>query len=334
MTKNLRTYVCCGLSAALLAVLLLISPFSASAAEKVVARVGDFGITEVDLDEALSLYIPTGGFHASIDRSQKDEYRKDALNDLIEIELLSREAQKRGIKASIEAVEAVIKENIKLFKSEEELKKALEKSDRTLDAFREKIRKNDMVNNLLKELADESRYSDEELKQHYEQNRAKYKQPDALFLYHILISAEPAASENVWQEKKKFAEQLLEKIRGGADFGSIAYQYSEDPYKYKSGELGFVHRGRLVPQELEDAAFGLRKDEVSEVIRTIHGFHILKAGDRKPGETKSLDAMKDRLKKELEKKRFEGKKDALLESLRKEFPVEINLELRDNSDAK
>jgi parvulin-like peptidyl-prolyl isomerase len=78
--------------------------------------------------------------------------------------------------------------------------------------------------------------------------------------------------------------------------------------------------------ELEDAAFGLKQGEVSSLLRTIHGFHILKAGERKPGEIKSFDEMKDKLRKDLEKKRFEGKKQALIENLKKEYPVEIYLE--------
>jgi peptidyl-prolyl cis-trans isomerase C len=182
------------------------------------------------------------------------------------------------------------------------------------------------VNALLKDLTAESSYTDEELRMYYEENQSKYKQPDAVHLYHILINVDPSASEDVWQEKKKFAEQLLEKIRGGEDFGDIAYKYSEDPYKFKNGDLGLVHRGRLSPRELEDIAFGLRQGETSGVLRTIHGFHILRAGERVLGETKTFDEMKDRLKKDLEKKRFESKKEALIENLKKEYPVEIYLE--------
>ena len=319
---------------ALLILFIVLSAAAASAAEKAIARVADTIITEADLRDALDRYIPSGAFHGSIDRSQKDEYRVAALNDLIDTELLYREALKRGMKPSEEAVEAVIQHNIKQFGSEEKMNKAMEARGFTLDILRNRIRKNNMAEALLKELAAQSSYTDGELQKYYEENREKYKRPDAVQLYHILISVDPGASEDIWQEKKKLAEQLLTKIRAGEDFGSIAYTYSDDPYKFKSGDLGFVHRGRLSPQELEDAAFSLKSGEVSDVIRTIHGFHILKAGDKKQGETKPFDEVKTRLKKELEKARYEENKKALIDRLKKEYPVEINLELREGNTGK
>lgn len=334
LQKSLYAYVCRSLAFFKLLGFVLILISSSEAADGMIAQVGGTVITESDLQQALEQYMPAGTFHAGIDRSAKPEYRKAALDDLIERELLSREADKREIKVQDETVEAVFQFNIKRFGTEQKLSKALVSQGLTIEMLRQKIRKFEMVNILLKNLAAESRPSDEEVKKHYEENRSKYRKPDSLFVYHILIKVEPTASDEVWRERQGHAEQLLEKIRSGADFGNIAYEYSEDPYKYKSGALGFIHRGRLTPQELEDAAFGLKKDEVSNVLRTIHGFHILKAGETKAGETKTFDEMKDRLKKDMEKDRFEGKKRALLEQLRKEYPVTISPSIHGMPDGK
>lgn len=334
LQKNLYAYVCRNLALVKLLGFMLILFSFAEAEDKTVAQVGDTVITESDLQQALEQYMPAGAFHTGIDRSSKREYRKAALDDIIERELLSREAVKREIKVPDETVEAVMQLNIKRFGTEQKLNKALEMQGLTIEMLKQKIRKYEMVNTLLKNLTVESRPADEEINKYYEENRSKYRKPDALFVYHILIKVEPTASDDVWKEKQKHAEQLLEKIRSGADFGSIAYEYSEDPYKYKSGELGFIHRGRLTPQELEDAAFGLRKDEVSNVVRTIHGYHILKAGERKAGETKTFDEMKDRLKKEMEKDRFEERKRTLLEQLRKEYPVTLSSSIHGMPDGK
>ncbi|UCE79358.1 MAG: peptidyl-prolyl cis-trans isomerase, partial [Nitrospiraceae bacterium] len=302
---------------------LLAHPYAVSATGKVVARVGDAVITETLLEEELARYVPQGGFHTGIDRSQADEYRQAALNDLIEIELLSREARKRGFTASDDMVNAVIEENIKRFGSREKFEQALDARGFTLDFFRERNRKNDVVKMLLRELIAESRYTEEELRDYYAENRSNYKRPESVYLYHILVRVDRSSPEEEWKEKKEFAEQLRGKIRTGADFGSIAYQYSEDPYKYKNGEIGFVHRGRLTPRELEDVAFSLEKGEVSDVVKTIYGYHILKAGERKTGKTMSFDEVKDRMKQDLEQNRFETQKKALLEKLKKEYPVEI-----------
>jgi peptidyl-prolyl cis-trans isomerase C len=170
----------------------------------------------------------------------------------------------------------------------------------------------------------ESRHSDVEVRGYYEENKARYKRPEALHLFQILLTVEPTAMERVWQEKKKVAEQVRDKAAAGEDFADLAYRFSDDPYKYKGGDLGFIHKGRLTPQELEDAAFGLKQGEVSGVIRTIHGFHILKSGERKPEEQLSFDEVREKIRKDIDKKRFENKKQELLDKLRKEYPVEIS----------
>lgn len=334
LQNSLLAYASHSFAVLLLVVSLFVQAAIAVASGNVIAQVADTIITESDLQEALEQYMPAGTFHRGIDRSSKHEYRKAALDDIIERELLSREAGKRDIKVSDETVEAVLQLNIKRFGSEEKMSKALEMQGLTVEMLKQKIRKYEMVNILLKNLAADSRPTDEEVKKHYEENQSKYRKPDAIFLYHILIKVEPTATDEAWKEKQKHTEQLLEQIRSGADFGKIAYEYSEDPYKYKSGELGFVHRGRLTPQELEDAAFGLKKDEVSGVIRTIHGFHILKAGERLAGQVKTFDDMKDRLRKEMEKDRFEERKRALLDQLRKDYPVTIAPSLSGRTDDK
>jgi parvulin-like peptidyl-prolyl isomerase len=299
-----------------------ISCETALASETIVAKVGSVEISEAYLEEMLLKYVPPGGFHTGVDRSQKEEYRKSALSDIIEIELLYHEARARGMDVSDEVMKKIININIEGLGSEDAFKAALEQRGMSLDEFKERIKKHQMVNDLLMNLMNESVVDDEELKEIYGKHKTSYKRPEALYLYHILIKVEPNAPEDTWQERMAFANQLLEKIRSGEDFGSIAYQYSEDPYKFKNGEIGYVHRGRLTPKELEDAAFSLKKGEMSDVIRTIHGFHILKAGDRKPAEIKSFDEVKDTLKRDQEKKRFEEKKSSILDRLRKEYPVE------------
>jgi parvulin-like peptidyl-prolyl isomerase len=306
-----------------------ISCETALASETIVAKVGSVEISEAYLEEMLLKYVPPGGFHTGVDRSQKEEYRKSALSDIIEIELLYHEARARGMDVSDEVIQRIININIEGLGSEDAFEGALDRQELSLGEFKERIKKHQMVNDLLLKLMNESVIDDEELKELYEKQKASYTRPEAVFLYHILIKVEPNAPEDTWKERMAFTNQLLDKIRNGEDFGAVAYRYSEDPYKFKNGEIGYVHRGRLTPRELEDAAFSLKKGEISNVIRTIHGFHILKAGDRKPVEIMSFDEVKDTLKRDQEKKRFEEKKNNILIRLRKKYPVEMYGEFAD-----
>jgi parvulin-like peptidyl-prolyl isomerase len=301
----------------------LLTPLSLSLAEKdkVVAKVGKTTITESQLEEALESYKPAGVFH-DISPEKRKKFRKDALNDLINFELLYNEAKKRKIKVSDSTIDEVIEENIKRFGSKKRFQGLLKKQGLTMKEFEEKVRRHNMVSILLNNLFKEIEHKEDELKDYYEKNVHKYKRPEGLRLYHILIKVQPNATEEELQKRKEYAEEILGKIKAGGDFGEIAYNYSEDPYRFKSGYLGFVHKGQLEP-DIEKVAFSLKEGEISDVVRSIYGFHILKAGEKKPETLLTFDEVKDKIKKELDNKRFEEKKNDLLINLKKEYPVEI-----------
>lgn len=290
---------------------------------KTIAKVGDREITEAELDLALERYKPKGVFHGIMKPEEKKKYRKDALDDIIEEELLFREAKKRGIEVSKKIIDDVIETNIKRLGSKKAFDEALKKEGISLKDFKERIKRRQLVLSVIKDISDASKVKEQELKDYYEHNRDKFKRPEAIHLYHIYFKVEPTAGDEERQKRKAEAEDVYRKIQKGEDFGSLAYQYSEDEYKVKNGDMGIVHRGQLIPPELEEAAFSLKEGEVSGIVNTIYGFHILKAGKRSPEEFLSFDSVKERLKKELTEKRFEEKKARLLQELKKEFRVII-----------
>lgn len=308
----------------------LLSPFFAagpvsSAENKVVAKVGDISITESELAEALNRFKPASVYH-NVGTEKMEKFKKDALNELIDIELFHKEAKKRGVKISKSAIDEVVEANITRLGSKKKMNEALTKKGISMEDFKEEIRKHQMVLTLLNDLAKEAEYKDEELRRYYEDNKSKFKRPEGLRLYHILVKVEPGATEEEWEKRRLDVEEILRKIKSGEDFGDTAYNYSEDPYKFKSGDLGFVHKGQL-EKEIEDAAFSLKEGELSGVIRSIYGFHIIKAGERKPEAIVSFDEIKEKTRKELNGKRLEEKKKELLDRLRKEYPVEIYIKI-------
>jgi len=298
-------------------------PFS-SAENKVVAKVGDTTITESELGDALNRFKPASLYH-NVSPDKMEKFKKDALNELIDIELLHKEAKKRGIEVSKNAINEVIEANIKRLGSRQKMNEAIKNKGITLDDFKEEIKKHQMVFTLLNELEQEAEYNEEELRGYYEENKSKFRRPESVHLYHILVKVDPEATEDQWEKRKIDAEEILRKIKSGEDFGDIAYNYSEDPYKFKSGDLGFVHKGQLV-EDVEKVAFSLKEGELSGVIRSIYGFHIIKAGERKPEAIVNFDEIKEKTRKELTEKRFKENKKALLDKLREEYPVEIYIQ--------
>jgi peptidyl-prolyl cis-trans isomerase C len=308
----------------LIAIAFMTGPaFGADKEDKIAATVGDVQISESALAEAVNRYVPPGTYHVGIGGAQKDKYRKEALDQLVEVELLYKEARKRQVLISDAKISEIVKENIKKFGSEKKFKDALKKSKLTLNALRERIRKVQSVNNLNEILRAEAEPSEDAVRADYERNKARYMRPESMHVYHILLKVEPAATEAEAQKKKEEAEAILKRIRAGEEFGALAYELSEDPYKVKSGDLGYIHRGQFDPRELEDVVFGLKEGGVSEVVRTIHGFHILKAGEKRPEELLKFEEVKETIKNGLQSKNLEEKRNTLLNSLRKEYPVQV-----------
>ncbi|UCG78256.1 MAG: peptidylprolyl isomerase [Nitrospirota bacterium] len=303
----------------------------ASNGSAVVAKVGDHEISSGWLNRVVESYVPQGGMHITVDPERRRTYRDQALKEVIEVDLMAIEARKRGIAVVKEQVDLVMKINIERHGSKEEFEKNLVGMGITPQSFISWVEKYQLVNALNGILISESVYSEDELKDHYVKNRERFRRPEARRLYHILLTVPPNASEPQWESRKEEAESILSRIKAGEDFGLMAYQYSDDDYRYKSGDLGFVHKGRLATKELDKAAFSLNDGEVSGVVRTIYGFHILKGGEKRDEGYVSFEEAKDRMKKELEEKRFNDKRDSILEKLKKEYPVQIFESARENA---
>ncbi len=133
-----------------------------------------------------------------------------------------------------------------------------------------------------------------EIEDYYQNNQEKFGQPKRVKVRHILIRADAKDAEASAVARKK-AESLREEVAKGKDFAQLAKQSSEDPgTKDRGGELGYVTRGQLVP-EFEQAAFSLKVGEISSVIQTPYGFHILRVDDIQEAKTDSLEKAKDRI---------------------------------------
>ncbi len=293
-------------------------------AEEIVARVGDSVITINDLEEALDHYMPPGAFHGR-SLEKRDRFKKEALEALIEEELLFKEAKKRGLKVPDEVIDAVIEENKKRL-GYKRFQEVLKQKGLSVKGFRERIRKAQMVQTLLGLLKKEASYSEAELRDYYEKNRSKFRRPESMRLYHILIKVNPSLPDEE-DKKAALAGDVRQRLDRGEDFSELAGRYSEDPYRVKGGDLGFVHRGQLNPEELEEAAFGLKEGEIAGPVRTIYGFHIIKAGEKRPEETLEFDAVRQQLIKDLSEARFEDKKKDLIERLKKEYTVQVLIQL-------
>lgn len=165
--------------------------------------------------------------------------------------------------------------------------------------------------------------TDEEIEEYYKNNISEFQVPEKVKVSHILIAVDSDAGENVKAEKKKQAEQILYKAKAGENFAELAQQYSDDAAtKKRGGILGFFPRGSK-STEIEEVAFNLKKDEVSDIILTEKGYHIIKMLDKKEGTTKSLEDSGNKISSKLTQKKKNEAIQRLLEDLKAKTKVVI-----------
>ncbi len=147
----------------------------------------------------------------------------------------------------------------------------------------------------LNQLRQSATVSDDELKVIYQQNIQQYEVPDRVHVEHILLTTVGKTDAEV-AEVKKQAESILAQARKGANFEELAKKYSDDPgSKPKGGDLGWLVHGQTVP-EFDKAAFNTPKGEISDLIKTQYGFHIIKVLDKENAHTKPFDEVKDSIR--------------------------------------
>jgi len=145
---------------------------------------------------------------------------------------------------------------------------------------------------------DQVKPTDREIKDYYEYNINTFSEPKQVKARHILFKLSQDASEAEEKEVKERATKVLEEAKQGKDFAELAEKFSEGPTKAKGGDLGYFSEGQMA-KPFEVAAFKMKKGEISELVRTRFGYHIIKVEDIKEARTKSLDEVREQIVKTL-----------------------------------
>lgn len=167
----------------------------------------------------------------------------------------------------------------------------------------------------------------DDLRKYYDQHRDQYRVPEQVKVSHILIKTPLPGPDGKVDDKgaaeaQRRAEDLLKQVKSGAKFEELAKKYSEDPGSAKQGgSLGWIGRGQTVP-EFEKAAFSLPKGQISDLIKSSYGFHIIRVDDKQEAHVKSLDDVKNEiepiLKHQKAQQEAQKKADDLLAQARKQ----------------
>lgn len=140
----------------------------------------------------------------------------------------------------------------------------------------------------------------DDLRKYYDDHRDQYRVPEQVKVSHILIKTPLPGPDGKVDEKgvaeaQRRAEDLLKQVKSGGNFEELARKYSEDPGSAKqSGSLGWIGRGQTVP-EFEKAAFSLPKGQISDLIKSSYGFHIIRVDDKQEAHSKALEEVKSEI---------------------------------------
>ncbi len=272
--------------------LLMSAPVFAEVVDRIVAVVDKQIILKSELDAQLQLY----AMQNKLDLSRpglRDTLQNQLLDRMIEDKVLLVEAERDTlISVTNKEVETALSSQIDKIKaqfaSENAFLEQLRTEGLTLKELRTQYR-DEVRNQLLKEKfiqmkLEKVHISSGEVKEFYEANRDSLpEKPAGVRLAHILISATPSQASR--DSLYRYAELIHQKAVAGDDFAVLAKNYSQDPSAGDGGDLGWFGRGTMVP-EFEEAAFALQPGQISDVIQTQFGFHIIKCTGKKEDKIK------------------------------------------------
>jgi peptidyl-prolyl cis-trans isomerase SurA len=207
--------------------------------------------------------------------------------------------------------------------SDDQWEQMLKSRGLTLASYREQVREGLLIAKVVNaEVRSRLVVTDTELQAAYQEQREQYRIPGELTVSHILFLVDSDASSDGETQARQKAAMVLRQLRNGGDFAALARRYSEGPSAERGGVLGTFRSGELLPA-FEQAAARLQVGEISDIIQTRAGLHIIRVEDRQAGGYRSFADVQETIKTELLESKTEQKYREWLETLKQGAYVKI-----------
>lgn len=230
---------------------------------EVVGKVNDINITKEDLYNAMV-----------------EQMGDQTLESLISEKIVELEAKKEDIKVTDKEIEEELDVLKEQYGGDEALEQVLLSQGLTADVLKDNIKMNIMIKKLI---GTDIEVKEEEIKEFYEENKEQFGEKEEVDANHILV------------ETKEEAEEIKAKLDDGEDFEELAKKHSTDGSKDEGGALGFFGKGEMVP-EFEEVAFSMKKGEISDIVKSEFGYHIIRVNEKKEGKEASLEDSEEEIK--------------------------------------
>jgi peptidyl-prolyl cis-trans isomerase C len=248
-------------------------------------RVNGAGIPNERVDRFLVDYLAQKGRNAQAIRHPEAyrQYRREAIDQLVDDELLWQEAVRLGLVATPAEVEKAVAEGRARYPSPGEFARRLERAGLTEATYPAWARRQASIQKLLAGRLGALAVTDAEVHAHYLEHPGSFTTPLELHVRHVLRQADVSASAAERARARTEAEEIRKLAVAGRDLGALARERSQDATAAAGGDLGWVARGTMVP-EFEAAAFALPDGGISGVVETVFGFHVIQVQARRGGE--------------------------------------------------
>jgi len=288
----------------------------------VVVKVNGVSIDEkAVLDQMETLY-PQNSVHGSLRPEKLKPIRDKAVNELIVEELAYQEAAKQGKVVSLAAAEADYQRMRRKY-GPTDFDDAIRRGGLTHQQYLKILQRRMTLEQVYKtKVVYPSRVTPLQVRKYYDQNKGHYLRPEQVHARLFLAQVNEGAGAEFVKKAQEKADMVYREATSGKDFGLLCEDYSDDQYRVKGGDLGWVHKGRLEPQ-FEKVVFNLKPGEISPVFRTDYGFSIMKLEAREDPKQMTFEEVKDKIKAQLEAQNAERLRQALTDRLRRNAKIEL-----------
>lgn len=286
-----------------------------------IADVNGDTITRTEFENAIRALEARAG--QPVPAEQRDQVLRDLLDDLVAYRLLRQEAVRRQLTVPDAAIDERMQTLRAQFPSNAAFERALKAQQMTVEKLRDDARTDLLVDQLLEqEVASQIEVKPSDVSAFYEKNPDRFQQPESMRASHILVAVPPNADDATRAKARARAQEALKAARAGQDFAQLARRYSQDASAQQGGDLGFFPRGQMVPA-FDQAAFALEVGQISDLVETEFGFHVIKALEKRPPRTVPFVEAAPQIQAYLENEQRREKGRALVDQLKATGSVRI-----------
>jgi peptidyl-prolyl cis-trans isomerase SurA len=296
--------------------------------DRIVARVNDDVITLSELqEEGLPLFERLRENYTGKElEHQVQRAEREFLDQLVLKRLQLQYASQVGITASENEINAAFKDVLSRNNlTQEQLVELLTRESLTLQDYKDRLREQIVLARLMNQ-AVRSRVSVDtsEVEAYYQTHRGEFDQAPQARVRHIFFRVDPGTGRPQTDDAQARATRVLQEARNGGDFANLARRYSEDATAANGGDLGLIKRGDARP-EFEEVIFNMKEGEISEIIRTPNGLHIVKIESFSKGSLRGFSEIKPEIERRLLQEKMEKRFQDWTNELKDKAFIEITL---------